>query len=238
MLTAVACGIPLSAEEIARLPTATPEPSEEALVIENRLTLSQEAVDTSVAQSDPAPTATAEPTAAATPSPDPTSIPPAATPTPNGATSAATSTPQPTAAPPGPSSSDMASQALKILNDYRASIGRAALNQNAELTALAARYARALADNDWFRRASDAHIGPDGSHPSSRVAASGYSGRFAGEALAGGQTTPQAAISTWLDSPPHAAIILSTAGTDVGIGYYYRPGDVFGHYWVLVTGTR
>jgi uncharacterized protein YkwD len=68
------------------------------------------------------------------------------------------------------------------------------------------------------------------------VRASSYRGSFKGEALAAGQANAQAAISTWLNSSAHAAIVLSPDAVDVGIGYYYGPGSYYGHYWVLVTG--
>ena len=139
-----------------------------------------------------------------------------------------------------PVSGDLPAQALQILNAYRTSNDRAALTPNANLTAAASSYARLMADNSWFvytrDHGLDPHDGPDGSSPQSRIAAAGYTGRFRGEALAGGQASARDAINVWLSSPAHLAILLDAAAVEVGIGYYYRAGDLYGHYWVLVTG--
>ena len=138
-------------------------------------------------------------------------------------------------------SGDLPAQALQILNAYRTSNDRAALTPNANLAAAASSYARLMADTSWFvdyvRYVRDPHDGPDGSSPQSRIAASGYTGRFRGEALAGGQASARDAIDVWLRSPAHLAILVDAAAVEVGIGYYYRPGDLYGHYWVLVTGV-
>jgi uncharacterized protein YkwD len=81
------------------------------------------------------------------------------------------------------------------------------------------------------------HTGPNGSTPDSRVKASGYAGSYRGEALAAGQATPQAALASLLDSPPHFRILMDAGAAAVGIGYFYQPGSAYGHYWVVVTGT-
>jgi uncharacterized protein YkwD len=94
-----------------------------------------------------------------------------------------------------------------------------------------------MADNNWFYCGCDFHTGPDGSQPDQRAYRAGYTGHWKGEAIAGGQSSGQAAVNTWLNSPPHAAIVLDPNSTDVGIGYYYKAGDLYGHYWVLMTGA-
>jgi len=127
---------------------------------------------------------------------------------------------------------DPASQALKLVNDTRASRGLAPLRSAGALTADAASYAKYLGDQNYF-----AHDGLDGSSPSSRATKSGYSGRFKGEALAAGQSSAQGALNTWLGSPAHAAILLDGSAIDVGIGYYNKPGSSYTYYWVLVTGV-
>jgi uncharacterized protein YkwD len=154
----------------------------------------------------------------------------------------ATATPEGT---PGPSPTtasrpvgDLAAEAVKVLNDYRVSVGKAPFQVNPNLSAAAAAYAKLIADRSWFNCGCDSHDGPDGSSPQSRLAAAAYTGRWRGEALAGGQKSAQEVINTWLNSPPHAAIILDTVGTEVGIGLYFKPGDIYGYYWVLSTGIQ
>jgi uncharacterized protein YkwD len=125
----------------------------------------------------------------------------------------------------------VAANGLPQLNLVRKNNGRSELRLNALLTAAANKYARFMAERNFF-----AHDGVDGSTPQGRVVAAGYSGDFKGEALAAGQTSVESAISTWMTSPSHAAILLDPAAVEVGIGYFYLGGSHYGHYWVLVTG--
>jgi uncharacterized protein YkwD len=104
---------------------------------------------------------------------------------------------------------------------------------NPNLMAGAAAYAKLMAEKDMF-----SHTGPDGSSPQSRLTASGYRGAFKGEALSAGQVTAQEAINSWRDSPSHAAIVFEATTVDVGIGYYFEPGDYYGTYWVLMAGAQ
>ena len=127
---------------------------------------------------------------------------------------------------------DPASQALKVVNDARSQRGLAPLRSSGALTLDAASYAKYLGDQNYF-----AHDGLDGSSPSSRATRAGYAGRFKGEALAAGQSSAESALSTWLGSPAHAAIVLDGSAVDVGIGYYSKPGSSYTYYWVLVTGV-
>jgi uncharacterized protein YkwD len=126
----------------------------------------------------------------------------------------------------------LAEETVRLINEARTAGGRRTLTVDASLTAAANAYARLMAERDWF-----GHNGPDGSTPEGRIAAAGYAGRFQGEAIAAGQTTAQAALNVWLASPPHAAIVQSAAATRIGLGHYYQPGDVYGHYWVLIVGS-
>jgi uncharacterized protein YkwD len=121
---------------------------------------------------------------------------------------------------------------LTLLNAQRASRGLAPLSSNAALAGAASGYARYMGEANFF-----AHTGPNGSTPDSRVKASGYAGSYRGEALAAGQATPQAALASLLDSPPHFRILMDSGATAVGIGYFFQAGSAYGHYWVVVTGT-
>jgi uncharacterized protein YkwD len=121
---------------------------------------------------------------------------------------------------------------LAALNAQRASRGLGQLSSNAALAAAASNYARYMGEANFF-----SHTGLNGSTPDSRVRASGYAGSYRGEALAAGQATPQAALASLLDSPPHFRILMDAAATAVGIGYFYQAGSAYGHYWVVVTGT-
>ena len=126
----------------------------------------------------------------------------------------------------------MGTQELSLINATRTQAGLPALKINATLTASANSYAKLMADRNFF-----AHEGIDGSSPQSRIKASGYAGRFKGEALAAGQYSPQSALTTWLNSPAHRDILMDKSAVEAGIGYYSKPGTTYTTYWVLVTGT-
>ncbi len=238
------CGVPISAADLTLTPeaTATPEdvgvtqfavsstgpastdPAVRALGSSSGLT--PRPSSTAVSTRTPGPTGTPGPSSTATLTPTATLT---ATATPFG-------TPPPTVTST-PVTPDLVTEALNILNKYRTDSGRTALHLDPKLSAAAAAYAKYMADNNWFYCGCDFHTGPDGSQPDQRAARAGYTGSWKGEAIAGGQSSAQAVISTWLNSPPHAAIVLDVNAVDVGIGYYYKAGDIFGHYWVLTTGV-
>jgi uncharacterized protein YkwD len=126
----------------------------------------------------------------------------------------------------------MSSQEISLINATRAQKGLPALKVNATLTASANAYAKLMADRNFF-----SHDGIDGSSPQSRIKASGYTGRFKGEALAAGQASPQSALNTWLNSPSHNAILMDRGAVEVGVGFYSKPGTTYTTYWVFVSGT-
>lgn len=118
------------------------------------------------------------------------------------------------------------------MNLVRAEAGLRAVQSNPVLNAATSAYARLLAERGHF-----SHTGPDGSTPEQRLKAAGYSGAFLGEALAAGQASAQAVVSSWLASPAHRDILMTAAATSIGIGHYYQAGSNYGHYWVLVVGS-
>ncbi len=181
---------------------------------------------TPIPSGTPGPSTTPVATRTATLTPTPSTTPTA---TPFG-------TPPPTATPT-PATGNVVQDALTALNNYRVQSGRAPLQVQPNLMAAAQSYARLMADNNWFYCGCDLHTGPDGSQPEGRIARAGYPGRFKGEAISGGQATGRDVINAWLNSPLHAAILLEVNASEVGIGYVAKPGDLYGHYWVLVTGN-
>ena len=136
------------------------------------------------------------------------------------------------AAAAGTTNGDMGTQEVTLVNATRTQAGLPALKVNGTLTSSANAYAKLMADRNFF-----SHDGIDGSSPQSRIKASGYAGRFKGEALAAGQTSPQSALNTWLNSPAHRDILMDRNAVEVGIGYYSKPGTAYTTYWVFVTGA-
>ncbi len=58
-----------------------------------------------------------------------------------------------------------------------------------------------------------------------RMTAAGYFWHAAGENIAAGQTTPQSVMDTWMGSPDHRAIILSTGWRELGVGHVLQSND-------------
>ena len=253
-LAAVACGVPISGIEITataeseagltgatlfELPTqassrgANPSSGDETL--RSSVTPTATPVATLRAPSTGTavtPPATALPGAATAGVTGTTSATPSVTGTPASTTSATavlTPTPESTPTPAPPSASP--TEALQLLNALRSQSGLSALTANASLETAASNYARYLAQNNFF-----GHDGLDGSNPQSRAKAAGYESFWRGEALAAGQASAREALQVWLNSSPHRAIILDSLAGEIGIGYYYDPGSIYKHYWVLETG--
>lgn len=104
-----------------------------------------------------------------------------------------------------------------------------------------------MAERDYF-----GHVNPDGIGPNWLVEHSGYalpdwyehtedSNNI--ESLAGGQTNAGWVMADLLDSPGHRQHVLGLASffaeqTDYGIGYFYREGSQYGHYWVIITARH
>lgn len=141
--------------------------------------------------------------------------------------SQAASTPEPVSQP-----ENYASDLLAALNAARTQNGLPALTPNASLNAAAAGYAQYMGQANFF-----GHFGPDGSAPSSRIAAAGFKGQYKGETLTAGQGSPSAALSAFLNSSAHLAILMDRGSVAVGVGYYYAPGSTYKHYWTVVLAN-
>lgn len=53
-----------------------------------------------------------------------------------------------------------------------------------------------------------------------------------GENIAGGYTTPEAAVQGWMDSPGHRANILNPDYEELGVGYFYKSNSTYQEHWV------
>lgn len=110
------------------------------------------------------------------------------------------------------------------------------------------RVARARA-KDMAERAYFSHTNPDGVGPNLLIEQAGYdlpswysSKRDANnvESIAAGFATPEEVFRGWLGSDGHRRHILGLidfyADQEVyGIGYYYKAGSPYGHYWVFLS---
>lgn len=105
------------------------------------------------------------------------------------------------------------------------------LAQNDTLARAAQKHAIDMAERNYF-----AHESPEGTSPTQRIFAEGYSGRATGENIAAGQRTPQEVVQAWIDSPGHCVNIMRPLFNEIGIGYTLnaegRP------YWVQNFGLN
>ncbi|BDP41273.1 hypothetical protein DAETH_12420 [Deinococcus aetherius] len=150
------------------------------------------------------------------------------------------SAPAPTPAPAtGPSAFE--GRVLELTNQARAQArtcgtqpfpAAAPLTYNAALRTAASNHSKDMALRNFF-----SHTNPDGLNPFDRMRAAGYTGfTAAAENIAAGQSTPEAVVAGWLQSPSHCANIMNAAYRDLGVGYY--AGGSYGHYWTQNFGRR
>jgi uncharacterized protein YkwD len=114
---------------------------------------------------------------------------------------------------------------LRAVNQQRARAGCPPVSRRTDLT----RAARAHSV-DMARHQILSHRGSDGSSPGARVRRAGYRPRLTAETLTMGQHSPEAAVRTWMQSPPHRAAILTCSFRDAGAGVV-RGGE--GPWWTL-----
>ncbi|MGW6647742.1 CAP domain-containing protein [Streptomyces iakyrus] len=134
-----------------------------------------------------------------------------------------------TYSPPVQTRVSAAAEVVAAINRHRSRAGcgpvllRASLNQAARAHS-----------TDMARRRHLTHTGADGSGPADRMRAAGYHPRHTAENIAAGPATPEAAVRTWIDSPPHQAIILTCRYVHAGVGVA-QGGEAL--WWTLDLAT-
>lgn len=82
------------------------------------------------------------------------------------------------------------------------------------------------------------HISPNGGTLVTRAVAAGYTPwRELGENIAAGYTV-QNVVQGWIDSPGHCKNLMDPKFKEMGVGYTYSTGSVYGTYWAQEFGTR
>jgi uncharacterized protein YkwD len=115
-----------------------------------------------------------------------------------------------------------ASELLDLINKERSLRKLPQLKEKNELVCAATGHAL-----DIGARKACTHTGRNGSSPGARIAACGYRPMGWGEIVACGQRSPREAVSAWIKSPPHNAIMFSR-------NYTYFGGSMSQSYWVVV----
>ena len=126
------------------------------------------------------------------------------------------------------SGADAEAQAIESLNRIRAANGLASLRPSSSLAGTASAYARYMLRNDFF------------GHQARIPVASRF--RTAGETLAwhsGWNAGPRRTVRQWMASPPHRAVLMSSAFRQVGMGMELgRMGGQATTMWVAHFGHR
>ena len=124
-----------------------------------------------------------------------------------------------------PIGADQGGAVLNQINATRAANGCGPVAANPQLTASAARQA-----TDMLTNGVQGHTGSDGSSPAQRVKDAGYASYAnLGEIVfwsTGPGGTPAAAVTWWMNSPRHRAIITDCGFTDAGFSAVAN-GDKF-----------
>jgi uncharacterized protein YkwD len=130
---------------------------------------------------------------------------------------------------PGPS---LEQQVVDRVNVERAAAGCQPLTVDARLVQAATNHSSDMATNNYF-----SHDSLDGTKFGSRIQATGYSYRMAGENIAAGSATAEAVMQQWMNSPGHRANILNCGFIHIGVGQAYSANSLYGHYWTQVFAT-
>ncbi|MFF1375923.1 CAP domain-containing protein [Streptomyces sp. NPDC058308] len=118
-----------------------------------------------------------------------------------------------------------AADVVEEINRHRARAGCSPVHLLDSLSRAAREHSAEMA-----RRERLTHTGADGSRPIDRVRDAGYRPRMAGEVIASGARTPNAAVDLWVDSPSHRTVVLNCAYTHAGVGVVDGSG---GPWWTL-----
>ena len=122
-----------------------------------------------------------------------------------------------------------AGDALRLVNDYRASKNLAPLSLDPKVTAAAQALAKDMAKHD--------RMSAKGHDMGKRLTAAGYSFQLAAENAAAGQPSVDEAFESWKSGAADSRNMLLPEAKHIGIGYEYRPGSSHKTFWVLVVAA-
>lgn len=115
---------------------------------------------------------------------------------------------------------------MDLVNDHRRSIGLQDLTHDDGLGQIAIKHSQNMASGT----VSFGHTGFSARCSQGRSVLGG--GNWCGENVAMGQKTPQAAFTSWMNSPGHRANIETSRGTHTGFGYARSASGTY--YWTQI----
>ncbi|MGH8168215.1 MAG: CAP domain-containing protein [Woeseiaceae bacterium] len=101
-------------------------------------------------------------------------------------------------------------------------------------TAAALEHAARMHAQDMASHSLLGHKGSDESMPAERATQAGYSWASVAENVAGGQTTAEEVVDTWLGSPGHCANLMDPRYSETGVARAINPESEHVVYWVQV----
>ncbi len=125
-----------------------------------------------------------------------------------------------------------ASEALRLVNDYRQSKGLRPLTLDSHLSVAASALAADMAKHD-----RQSHTGPDGADLAKRLTAAGYTYVLAAENVGAGQRSLAELIGEWKKIPPASRNMLLPDAKQMGIAFRYRADTKSRTYWTLVIAS-
>ena len=145
--------------------------------------------------------------------------------------------------PPDPDDASTANhRVLELINEARLQARKCGrkkfpatrpLKQVATLESAALAHAQDMAAHSYI-----GHKGSDGSKPADRATRANYTWSSVAENVAGGQTTAEEVVNTWLASPGHCANLMSPRYSDTGVAYAVNPASKKGIYWAQVFAAQ
>ena len=127
-----------------------------------------------------------------------------------------------------PAQSDVrAEQVLALVNAERAKYGMGPVSWDSSLAAVAEKHCADMIARGFFD-----HNNPDGETPFDRLDKANIGYWMAGENIAAGQSTPEAAMKDWMNSQGHRQNILNASYKSLGVAVL--DGGTYGTYWVQV----
>jgi len=113
---------------------------------------------------------------------------------------------------------------FELTNIERVNHGLPPLIRHETLAVSSRAHSLDLMRNNLGTHTGTGHTGSDGSTARQRMIRAGISnGRFFGENISYGSTTPEDVVEGWMNSPGHRENILDTDFTHLGVGLTWRP---------------
>ena len=126
-----------------------------------------------------------------------------------------------------------ASEAAKLISDYRASKGLPPVTVDATLMQIARLHSDRMAAADTM-----SHVLPGEGSFHDRLVAGNYDAGMAAENVAAGQPTLAEVLDAWRKSPSHDANMLEPHVIEIGIALSVADGGRYKYFWTLVLGQR